>query len=74
MKGDLIEASGQHKAPLDLSYIHPTYLLWTYCLIGEIVRSMEQYEQSVSEEYRSFVDLGNVRAMSRAKLPMKLVG
>ncbi len=42
-------------------------------MIGEIDSGMEQYEKSVNEEYRSFVDLGNVRAMSRAKLPMELV-
>jgi TolB-like protein len=72
-RGDPGETSRQHEALLALPYTHSTYLLWTYCLVGDIDSGMEQYEKAVNEEYRSFVDLGNVRAMSRAKLPMEVV-
>jgi DNA-binding winged helix-turn-helix (wHTH) protein/tetratricopeptide (TPR) repeat protein len=72
-RGDAEETRRQHDALRDLPVVHPTYPLWTYCLAGDIEGSLRQYEKSVDDQYRSFVDFGNVRAMSRAKLPMELV-
>lgn len=72
-RGDAEETSRQHAALLDLPFVQSTYPLWTCCLAGDIQSSMKYYEISVNDRYRSFVDFGNVRAMSRAKLPTELV-
>ena len=72
-RGNAEETIRQHEALLDLPFVQSTYPLWTYCLVGDIEGSMRQYDISVNDKYRSFVDFGNVRAMSRAKLPMELV-
>jgi len=62
-----------HQELLDVANVHPTHSLWTYCLIGDIDSGMANYEKSVNEAGRSYIDFGNVRAMSRGKLPMSLV-
>ena len=72
-RGDDEETNRQHEALLDLPFVQSTYTLWTCCLAGDIEGSMRHYEVSVNDRYRSFVDFGNVRAMSRAKLPTELV-
>jgi len=70
---DLQGTRKHHDDLLNLSNIHPSYLLWTYCLIGEIDAGLLEYEKAVNEEGRSYIDFGVVRAMSRGKLPMSMV-
>ncbi|HZD52603.1 MAG TPA: hypothetical protein VE175_06115 [Woeseiaceae bacterium] len=72
-QGDTAEVIRQHDKLLNLSYVQPAYLTWTYCLTDNLDKSLEKYEESVNEKYRSFIDFGNMRAMSRAKLPSGLV-
>jgi ASC-1-like (ASCH) protein len=42
-------------------------------MVGDIDRGMEEYARAVNDESRTYIDFGNVRAMSRAMLPMSLV-
>jgi TolB-like protein len=72
-QGDTERTLKHHQALLELPYVHPTYPLWTYCMVGDIDNGLEEFDRSVNEEHRHFIDFGNVRAMSRAKLPPELV-
>jgi TolB-like protein len=72
-QGDERGVLRSHENLLALPNIHPTNRLWSYCLIGDLDSAMIEYEKSVSAEARSYMDFGNVRAMSREKLPMELV-
>ena len=72
-RGDLDETKRHHESILSLPYAHPSYRVWTYCLIGDLDRGLEEYAHSVRDVERTFIDFGNMRAMSRAKLPMSLV-
>jgi TolB-like protein len=62
-----------HEALLAMPYVHPTYRLWTFCMTGDIDAGLEAYAEAVNDRSRSFIDFGNVRAMSRAKLPAAVV-
>jgi TolB-like protein len=72
-QGNTEETLEHHQALLKLPYVHPTYPLWTYCMVGDIDQGLEAYDKSVNERHRHFIDFGNVRAMSRGKLPAELV-
>jgi tetratricopeptide (TPR) repeat protein len=72
-QGHAEETRQHHDDLLELSYVHPSYRLWTYCMVGDIDRGMEEYARAVNDESRTYIDFGNVRAMSRAMLPMSLV-
>ena len=52
---------------------HPAYLIWTYSMLGDFDAALEHYVQAVNSASHSFIDFGNVRAMSRAKLPNSIV-
>lgn len=71
---DDVEATQRHVDHLmSMPRVHPSYRLWASCLIGDIDAGMTEYEKSVNADARSYIDFGNVRAMSRAKLPNELV-
>jgi len=72
-RGDLDETKRHHESLLSLPYVHPSYRVWTYCLIGDLDQGLEEYDHGVRDVERTFIDFGNMRAMSRAKLPMPLV-
>ena len=72
-RGDLDDTKRHHESLLSLPYVHPSYLAWTSCLTGDMDRGMDEYERSVRDVARTFVDFGIMRAMSRAKLPKRLV-
>ena len=72
-QGHTEETRQHHDDLLGLPYVHPSYRLWTYCMVGDIDRGMEEYAHAVNDDSRTYIDFGNVRAMSRAKLPMSLV-
>lgn len=62
-----------HERLLTLPYMHPSYLLWTYIMVGDVDNGVHQYERAVESASRSYIDFGNVRAMSRGKLPMSVI-
>lgn len=72
-RGDIDETKRHHESLLALDYVHPSYRAWTYCISGDLERGMVEYERSVRDVARTYIDFGNMRAMSRAKLPMSLV-
>jgi TolB-like protein len=71
--GDRKATNEWHQALLDLPNVHPSYLLWSYCLVGDIDKGLTHYEKSVNEDGRSYIDFGVVRAMSRGKMPRSIV-
>lgn len=53
--------------------LHPSRLLLTHAMLGDIDAAMRKYEESVNSASSSFIDFGPLRAMSRAYLPMSLI-
>ena len=54
--------------------LHPTYLVYSNLLAGDVDAAAGYYLSSVDpSSARSFIDLGSMRAMFRAKLPGELV-
>jgi hypothetical protein len=72
-QGNIEDTEKCHQQLLDLANVHPSYQLWTYCLVGDIEGGLAAYEESVNADGRSYIDFGVVRAMSRGKLPMSIV-
>ena len=72
-QGDQEETKCHHEKLLGLPNVHPSYRTWTYCLVGDLDRGLDEYDHSVSDVEHSYIDFGNMRAMSRAKLPQALV-
>lgn len=72
-QGNQADVQRHHEDLLRLPYAHPSYRLWTYCMIGDIDSGLDEYTKAVNDDSRTFIDFGNVRAMSRAKLPMTIV-
>ena len=72
-QGNIEDTEKCHQQLLGLENVHPSYQLWTYCLVGDIESGLAAYEESVNADGRSYIDFGNVRAMSRGKLPMSIV-
>ena len=71
-QGCMEETREHHNRLLELQYVHPSYRLFTYCLVGDIDRALDEYAKAVDEDSRTFIDFGNLRAMSRAVLPVEL--
>ena len=62
-----------HEQLLKISNLHPTHLFWSSCLIGDVDGGMKYFVDSVGSESRAYIDLGNMRANSRCKLPMSII-
>ena len=62
-----------HDRLCGLKDLHPSFLLFTNCMIGEMDLAIEQYAKAINSQSSSFIDFGNIRAMSRAKLPASMV-
>ncbi len=72
-RGEADRIPEYHERLLALPYAPPFYLLWTYTMVDDIDNGVDQYESAVESASRSYIDFGNVRAMSRGKLPMSIV-
>jgi len=62
-----------HEQLLAIPDLHPTALFWSHCLIGDVDGGMKYFSGSVNSASRAYIDLGNMRANSRCKLPMSMV-
>lgn len=62
-----------HERLCALPNTHPSRLLCTYAMIGDIDAAIHQYGKSVNSLSSSFIDFGPLRAVARANLPMSLV-
>jgi len=52
--------------------VHPSYLVFTHCMLEDLDAATQCYARAVSSQARSFVDLGPLRAMARGRLPVEL--
>jgi hypothetical protein len=73
-RSDTDQLLKNHVRLLALPHNHPAYLLLSYSMIGDIDAAMVKYKESVDSSSRSFVDFGWVRATTRARLSMSVVG
>jgi hypothetical protein len=48
-------------------------MFWSHCLIGNVDGGMKYFEGAVESASRAYIDLGNMRANSRCKLPMSMI-
>ncbi len=62
-----------HEKLLEIPDLHPTILFWSHCLIGNVDGGMKYFEGAVESASRAYIDLGNMRANSRCKLPMSMI-
>ena len=62
-----------HEQLLAIPDLHPANLFFSHCLVGDVNGGMKHFADAVESSSRSYIDFGNVRAMSRCKLPMPLV-
>ena len=61
-----------HDRLMAMRHIHPSYLVFSSCMLGDLDAAIDQYEEAVNSRSRSFVDLGPLRAMARGRLPPEL--
>jgi len=61
-----------HERLLAMRRIHPSYLVFSSCMLGEFDAAIELYTEAVNRQERSFIDLGPLRAMARGRLPPEL--
>lgn len=61
-----------HERLQALGSIHPSYLVFTSCMLGDIDTAVALYAEAVNRRERSFIDLGPLRAMARGRLPAQL--
>ena len=62
-----------HEQLLEIPDLHPTNLFWSSCLTGDVDGGMKHFERAVESESRAYIDLGNMRANSRCRLPMSII-
>lgn len=72
-RGEPERAMDFHERLLALPSTHPFNFVYTYSMIGDIDSAIEYYTEAVNSLSARFIDFGNCRAMSRAKLPISLV-
>ena len=61
-----------HERLLAMQRVHPSYLVFSSCMLGDLDAAIDQYAEAVGSQARSFIDLGPLRAMSRGRLPPDL--
>lgn len=62
-----------HEQLHEIPDLHPTALFWSHCLIGDVDGGMEYFASAVNSVSRAYIDLGNMRANSRCKLPSSII-
>ncbi len=61
-----------HDELLAQGSVHPSYLVFTHCMLDELDVAVDCYTRAVNSSQRSFIDLGPLRAMARGRLPGEL--
>jgi TolB-like protein len=72
-RGEIDEVVNCHERLLAKTNIHPTCLFWSSCLIGDVEGGMQYFSDAVESKSRAYIDLGNMRANSRCRLPLSLI-
>lgn len=71
-RGEMDRLRECHERLLAMQRVHPSYLVFSSCMLGDLDAAIDQYAEAVDSQARSFVDLGPLRAMSRGRLPPDL--
>lgn len=71
-RGELDIVRECHARLLAIRRIHPSYLVFTACMLGDFDAAAELFAEAVSRQERSFIDLGPLRAMARGRLPREV--
>jgi TolB-like protein len=72
-RGNLDRTREHHDRLLALPTVHPSYLVFTHAMLGELDAALERYAAAVSTRPLSFIDFGPLRAMSYGRLPRDLI-
>jgi TolB-like protein len=70
--GEMEALRNCHERLQALGSVHPSYLIFTSCMLGDIDTAVALYAEAVNRSERSFIDLGPLRAMARGRLPAEL--
>ncbi len=68
-QGDIDKVNECHKQLLAIPDLHPANLFWSHCLIGDVDGGMKYFAGAVASDSRAYIDLGNMRANCRCKVP-----
>jgi len=68
-RGELDVVRECHARLLAIRRVHPSYLVFTACMLGDFDAAVEFFAEAVNRQERSFIDLGPLRAMARGRLP-----
>ena len=71
-RGDRDQVRRCHEELLAQGRLHPSYLVFTHAMLGDLDAAVDCYARAVSSQARSFIDLGPLRAMTRGRLPREL--
>jgi len=61
-----------HERLLAMGRVHPSYLVFSSCMLGDFDAATRLYAEAVNRRDRSFIDLGPLRAMARGRLPPEM--
>jgi TolB-like protein len=72
-RGDLEGVRRHHDRLQSLATVHPSYLVFTHAMLGELDDALDRYVTAVCSRPLGFIDFGPLRAMSHGRLPRELV-
>jgi TolB-like protein len=72
-QGDIDKVNECHEQLLAIPDLHPNNLFWSHCLIGDVDGGMPHFAACVASDSRAYIDLGNLRANCRCKVPPTLL-
>jgi hypothetical protein len=71
-RGEIDRLRECHERLLAMQRVHPSYLVFSSCMLGGLDAAIDHYAEAVGAQARSFIDLGPLRAMARGWLPPNL--
>jgi len=71
-RGELDAVRRCHETLCLQGRLHPSYLVYTHAMLGNLDAAVECYARAVSSSARSFIDFGPLRAMAKGRLPPEL--
>jgi len=71
-RGELDDVRRCHETLSAQRRLHPSYLVYTHAMLGNLDAAVECYGRAVSSGARSFIDFGPLRAMTKGRLPPEL--
>ena len=68
-RGEMDRLRDCHARLLAIRRVHPSYLVFTACMLEDFDAAVAFFAEAVNRQERSFIDLGPLRAMARGRLP-----